>query len=193
MLKVVWTASSIIVSVLFLADFSNAFSIPPHSHGSAAAAALASRRGATQHTNTFLRSRTRTKPATPTMIPLSTPKTTTASFSVSPTTTTTTTTTLWMGGMNNYDGSTDGTNVAPYLLAFSCAIAVWLFTIPVEFRRTKLCSEEETVQYPTLCTTPAKWSRGIQDYYANGGGVKFDFSVAKEGNPWVGGTFREEE
>jgi hypothetical protein len=187
MLRVVWIACSI-VSVLFLADFSNAFSIPQHSYGSAEAA-LASRRGATQHTNTFLQSRSRTKPATHRMIPLSTPKTTTASFYVSPTTTTT----LWMGGMNNYDGSTDGTDVAPYLLAFSCAIAVWLFTIPVEFRRTKLCSEEETVQYPTLCTTPAKWSRDIQDYYANGGGVKFDFSVAKEGNPWVGGTFREEK
>jgi hypothetical protein len=107
--------------------------------------------------------------------------------------TTTTTMILWMGGMNNYDKSTSGTNVAPYLLLAFSARAV-LFTIPMEFQRTQWCSIEETVQYPMLCsTTLVKWSHGIQDhYYANGGGIKSESSVAKAGDPWAGDSFREE-
>jgi hypothetical protein len=95
--------------------------------------------------------------------------------------------------MSNYDGSIDGTNVGPYMLVATCVFAVWLFTIPTEFRRARFCSEADTLKYPTICTTPGRWTSGIKDYYSNGGGVKFDFSVEKEGNPWAGGTFREEE
>jgi hypothetical protein len=56
------------------------------------------------------------------------------------------------------------------------ALAVWLFTIPAEFRRAKFCSELETTMY-TECYTPKQWIGGVADYYKGGGGIAFDFSI----------------
>jgi len=55
---------------------------------------------------------------------------------------------------------------------------VWFFTIPPEFRRARFCSEEQVAANPdSHCTTGKDWREGIGQYYANGGGIKFDFSV----------------
>lgn len=64
-----------------------------------------------------------------------------------------------------------------YLQAIAVAICIWFFTIPVEFRRTKFCSEEQTRANPEVCMTAKQFSSGIADYYKNGGGIKFDFSI----------------
>lgn len=70
------------------------------------------------------------------------------------------------------------------LLAIVLVINAWFFTIPVEFRRTRLCSEMDTAAYPEQCMTPNQFAGGIADYYREGGGIKWDFSVAKD-NPFV--------
>ena len=57
-------------------------------------------------------------------------------------------------------------------------VNVWMFSVPTEFRRAKMCSEEQVLLYPdSNCMTFKSWKEGIAEYYANGGGVKFDFSI----------------
>jgi len=97
-----------------------------------------------------------------------------------------TTTSLQMSGGSNPDVDTDGTDAGKYLLIIVLLVNVWAFSIPVEFRRARFCTEEDVRLYPDRhCTTFETWKTGIFDYYANGGGVHFDFSVEK-GNKWVG-------
>lgn len=76
-----------------------------------------------------------------------------------------------------------------YLLGIVLAFNIWIFSIPPEFRRAKLCSEEQVAMFPDSgCMTGEKWVQGVQDYYANGGGVHFDFSIEKSRQPkWLGG------
>jgi hypothetical protein len=76
-----------------------------------------------------------------------------------------------------------------YLIAIVIFFNVWIFSIPPEFRRAKLCSEEQVIQYPDSgCITGAKWASGVKEYYANGGGISFDFSVDPKSQPkWMGG------
>ena len=76
-----------------------------------------------------------------------------------------------------------------YILGFALLANVWLFSIPPEFRRAKICSEEQVIQFPdSNCMTASSWVEGVQSYYSNGGGVKFDFSVEKASQPaWMGG------
>jgi len=64
-----------------------------------------------------------------------------------------------------------------YLWAIVIALNLWFFSIPVEFRRTRICSEADTIAYPTKCMTSEQFRTGIADYYKNGGGIKFDFSI----------------
>lgn len=64
-----------------------------------------------------------------------------------------------------------------YIGAIVLAICVWFFSIPVEFRRTRICNEADSRDYPKLCMTPKQFTTGISDYYKNGGGIKFDFSI----------------
>ena len=60
-------------------------------------------------------------------------------------------------------------------------VSVWLFSIPVEFRRARFCTEEDVRLYPEKnCITFNSWREGIAEYYANGGGVKFDFSIEEK-------------
>eukprot|EP00585_Thalassiosira_rotula_P002516 CAMPEP_0196134700 /NCGR_PEP_ID=MMETSP0910-20130528/3538_1 /TAXON_ID=49265 /ORGANISM="Thalassiosira rotula, Strain GSO102" /LENGTH=115 /DNA_ID=CAMNT_0041394687 /DNA_START=247 /DNA_END=594 /DNA_ORIENTATION=- len=64
------------------------------------------------------------------------------------------------------------------ILLIAMIFNVWIFSIPVEFRRAKFCTEEDVRLNPdSHCTTFGMWREGIADYYANGGGVNFDFSV----------------
>jgi hypothetical protein len=55
------------------------------------------------------------------------------------------------------------------LLTIAVLINIWFFTIPTEFRRTRLCNEFDTQAYPELCMTPKMFVNGISEYYKNGG------------------------
>lgn len=97
-----------------------------------------------------------------------------------------TTKALQMSGGSNPDVDTDGTDAGKYLLFLVMLVNIWAFSIPVEFRRARFCTEEEVRLNPdSHCITFDNWKSGIIDYYANGGGVQFDFTV-EEGNKWVG-------
>lgn len=105
---------------------------------------------------------------------------------VSHPTDTTTTTALQMSGGSNPDVDTDGTEAGKYLLFLVLLVNVWAFSIPVEFRRATFCTEEQVRLNPdSHCITFENWKSGIVDYYANGGGVNFDFTV-EGGNKWIG-------
>jgi hypothetical protein len=71
-------------------------------------------------------------------------------------------------------GLRNGLVILPIVLA----LCVWMFSIPTEFRRARLCSQEQVVLYPdSKCITFQDWTGGIANYYRNGGGVQFDFSI----------------
>lgn len=81
---------------------------------------------------------------------------------------------------NNNIDENDVLGVGSRGITLFCIVAlfnVWLFSIPTEFRRAKYCSEEQVRLYPdSNCMTKDMWIGGIQEYYTNGGGIKFDFS-----------------
>lgn len=54
------------------------------------------------------------------------------------------------------------------LLTIAILINIWFFSIPTEFRRTRLCNEFDTQAYPELCMTPKMFVDGIADYYKSG-------------------------
>jgi len=92
----------------------------------------------------------------------------------------TTTTTLQMsGGGSNVDGSREGR----ILLIISCLAVVWGFSIPPEFRRARICTEEQVAAAAkeAHCTTFDNWKSELSQYYKDGGGVKFNFSVEGRG------------
>eukprot|EP00568_Trieres_chinensis_P004048 CAMPEP_0183292988 /NCGR_PEP_ID=MMETSP0160_2-20130417/1851_1 /TAXON_ID=2839 ORGANISM="Odontella Sinensis, Strain Grunow 1884" /NCGR_SAMPLE_ID=MMETSP0160_2 /ASSEMBLY_ACC=CAM_ASM_000250 /LENGTH=156 /DNA_ID=CAMNT_0025454039 /DNA_START=39 /DNA_END=509 /DNA_ORIENTATION=+ len=65
-----------------------------------------------------------------------------------------------------------------YLFLIVGLINVWSFSIPPEFRRAQFCSAEQVELNPgSHCITTEKWVEGIADYYKNGGGIHFDFSI----------------
>ncbi len=76
-----------------------------------------------------------------------------------------------------------------YLLGIVFFINVWIFSIPPEFRRAKICTEEQVIMFPNSgCMTGSQWVGGIREYYTNGGGINFDFSIGKGQQPgWMGG------
>ena len=55
-----------------------------------------------------------------------------------------------------------------YLWAIVIAINIWFFSIPVEFRRTRICNEADSRDYPTKCMTSKQFTTGISEYYKNG-------------------------
>jgi len=86
----------------------------------------------------------------------------------------------------SFDSSTvlyskiDGSREGNYLLVLALAICVWMFSIPTEFRRAHFCASNECVERRAACNdciTLSEWSTGVADYYKNGGGVEFDFSI----------------
>lgn len=70
-------------------------------------------------------------------------------------------------------GQRRGLILFPLVLLFTA----WLFTIPPEFRRAHLCSEQQVIDYPGKCITADTWINGVKEYYRNGGGIEFDFSI----------------
>jgi len=62
-------------------------------------------------------------------------------------------------------------------------ICVWSFSIPVELRRDHFCFTEKCATNRSRCydcVTVKEWSGKVREYYANGGGVQFDFSVEEK-------------
>lgn len=79
--------------------------------------------------------------------------------------------------------SVDGTGRGLILFGGVLAVCVWLFSIPPEFRRAHFCAVEQCVQNRSKCydcVTFSEWTTGVGEYYKNGGGVHFDFTVAEE-------------
>mmetsp|Transcript_38502 Transcript_38502/g.93161 ORF Transcript_38502/g.93161 Transcript_38502/m.93161 type:complete len:172 (+) Transcript_38502:78-593(+) len=100
---------------------------------------------------------------------------TTSSWSI---TTTSTSTQLQEG---KYQGTNDGTDRGVFLQLIVFGVCAWLFTIPPEFRRAYLCPADTFCQEEGSCTrecvTPDEWMTGVKNYYKNGGGIQWDFSI----------------
>ena len=78
----------------------------------------------------------------------------------------------------HYSGDPTGLQRGLLIFPLVLLVNVWMFSIPVEYRRARICSEEQVRENPdSKCMTTETWRRGVADYYANGGGIKFDFSV----------------
>ncbi|KAL7546157.1 hypothetical protein ACHAWF_009499 [Thalassiosira exigua] len=87
-------------------------------------------------------------------------------------------TSLYMNFSPPPENDPTGLKEGKYLLIFAMFVTIWMFSIPPEFRRARLCREEDVKLYPDRhCTTFEAWRKGVAEYYANGGGVEFDFSV----------------
>lgn len=82
-----------------------------------------------------------------------------------------------------------------YIMGLVLLVNVWVFSIPPEFRRAKICTEEQVVQFPNSgCMTSTTWVDGVKEYYANGGGIHFDFSIDKSQQPaWMGGDMPSQQ
>jgi len=90
----------------------------------------------------------------------------------------TTTTCLGMNFSPPDNKDIGGLNNGKYLLLIVLSACIWIFSIPPEFRRARFCTDEDVRLYPEKhCTTFNAWKTGIAEYYANGGGVHFDFSI----------------
>ena len=75
------------------------------------------------------------------------------------------------------------------------AISIWCFSIPPELRRAHWCMSDRCTQHRSLpscydCVTFGEWKSSIVDYYANGGRIQWDFSVAEETKQLFSGTKR---
>lgn len=66
------------------------------------------------------------------------------------------------------------------LMLFGLLLCTWFFTVPPEFRRQRLCDELQTAANPGVCMTGGQFKDKVVDYYANGGGIQWDFSIAQE-------------
>jgi hypothetical protein len=86
---------------------------------------------------------------------------------------TTTTTRLYNSSAPDPGGMRRGLIIFPIVFLLN----VWMFTIPPEFRRTKICNDEQSQLYPNQCMTMPQWMNGVKEYYKNGGGIHFDFSI----------------
>ena len=88
---------------------------------------------------------------------------------------------VFLSNQNNDDknmGKITGTDAGVWLLGFALIFNIWAFSIPVEFRRARVCSAEQVELYPeSKCMTTEMWLEGVTEYYKNGGGVSFDFSI----------------
>ena len=110
------------------------------------------------------------------------------------TTETTTALSLSINSNNNNNNSnspkpkaakTDGGDRGLILFILVMLVNVWLFSIPPYFRRVLICPDPlptgcETTTPRTKCQeciTAEEWKQGVVDYYQNGGGIQFDFSI----------------
>lgn len=86
------------------------------------------------------------------------------------------------GTNNNSDFVNDiyGVNIerGGVLFALVFLLTLWQFSIPPEFRRARFCSDYQVRLYPqSKCITPENWAKGIKEYYQQGGGIQWDFSI----------------
>lgn len=85
------------------------------------------------------------------------------------------------GNDNTNKADPTGLKRGAYLMTVVLALCVWIFSVPTEFRRNRFCSAEQVELYPNRkCMTATQWVSGLSQYYANGGGVHFDFSIEEE-------------
>jgi hypothetical protein len=75
----------------------------------------------------------------------------------------------------------DGTGRGAYFLGIVLLACVWCFTVPPEFRRAYICADKcvanREAPQCNNCVTSEEWTNGIKEYYANGGGIQWDFSI----------------
>lgn len=78
-------------------------------------------------------------------------------------------------------GYDDGVDRGIPILAVTMLVILWCFTIPPEFRRAYICSDRcvDQRENPQCnnCVTGEEWSNGVKEYYRNGGGIQWDFSI----------------
>ena len=76
----------------------------------------------------------------------------------------------------SYDGSDRGR----YILVLVLFICIWQFSIPPTFRRAKFCPTA-CAKERTLCRKPCvtieEWTSDVVQYYKNGGGIQWDFTI----------------
>lgn len=70
-----------------------------------------------------------------------------------------------------------------FLLVLALLLCAWSFSIPVELRRdhwcfTSQCASNRSSCYD--CITFGEWYQKVRDYYVNGGGIQFDFSIEEK-------------
>jgi hypothetical protein len=96
------------------------------------------------------------------------------------TATTTKTLTHEMRKKDDEVSSYDGVGRGRYIFVVVLFICIWQFSIPPTFRRAKFCPPA-CVQERTLCRNPCvtleEWTNDIVEYYRNGGGIQWDFSI----------------
>jgi hypothetical protein len=85
------------------------------------------------------------------------------------------------------NSSVDGTGRGSVIQVLVLLGIVWLFSIPPEFRRAHFCVGErggipcvENRAKCYDCVTFKEWTSDVSEYYKNGGGVQFDFTVGEE-------------
>ena len=103
----------------------------------------------------------------------------------------TATTRLYEG---NKLGNIDGSERGNIIMAFVFFVCVWLFSIPPEFRRAHICTTQVCVENRARCydcRTFEEWTSDIKAYYAGGGGIQFDFSIAPETKQTWNGVFNK--
>ena len=69
------------------------------------------------------------------------------------------------------------------ILTFVMALCIWAFSIPPELRRDHFCFTDRCAANRSRCSdcvTVDEWLGKVKDYYANGGGVHFDFSIEEK-------------
>lgn len=74
----------------------------------------------------------------------------------------------------------DGSGRGSILFAIVTAFCIWQFTIPPSFRRAYICSTPTCIEVRSACgncVTAQEWSSDVMDYYKQGGGIQWDFSI----------------
>ena len=75
----------------------------------------------------------------------------------------------------------DGVGRGIPILGLVLVIILWTFSIPPEFRRAYICvdacNEYRDAPQCNNCVTGEEWANGVKEYYQNGGGIQWDFSI----------------
>jgi len=80
-----------------------------------------------------------------------------------------------------------GTKAGVVILTFVMVIILWGFTIPPSIRRSTICTDDRCLPNRSRCydcKTLGELKKEVEDYYAGGGGIKWDFSVDPN-NPFL--------